>query len=116
MDEQLNELKKQTRYAKITCFSVVGILVVMVLSAILIIPKVNTALDTVNAMFYSANAVLVQVENMHLDEMPIEDLVTTLDDLGEKIDKLDFEALNNTITSLEEVSNSMESFFSLFKR
>lgn len=108
-NEMMKELKKQTLYQKITCFSVVGVLVALVITCLVVVPKVTGALD-------SATAVLNQVENMHLDELPINELVETVDNFGEKVDDLDFNSLNNTIEQLGDAIESMNAVFSVFRR
>lgn len=124
MEELKKSNKDQAVYAKRqyiqTLISTVAVLIVcisIIISGFLILPKVNTLLDSAITSLNNVNSITREISKIDFEGL-IDDVgslvTTTEDDLAltmEKLNSIDFEGLNEGIENLSAVIEPLADFF-----
>lgn len=130
--------RKQVRLARAQCvFSAVTLVccIAILIMAVMFVPKLDTLVTQVSGFVDNAEKVVenlntistdlaeldlsTMMENMNGLITDVDDLITTtregLEDTMEKIDKIDFDALNKAIKDLADVIEPLAKFFNGFR-
>ncbi len=129
--------KKEVRYAKIAAFFTFGLFVILLVAAVIIVPRVINTLETVDSalisashtietadeVIVSANEALKGINTMTSSITGTSDQMNTmltdnseaLTDAVGKMNKIDFEGLNNAIQDLQDAVGPFATFMNRFK-
>ena len=120
--ELLKLMKKQVKFQKISSFCMSGLLVVVLVAALLIVPKTVALLKDANTLVTKANESVTKIDQMS-DSITTasEKLNTLVDENGESLTSavqslsdIDFEGLNKAIKDLQDAVGPMAAFFKKF--
>ena len=122
--------KKEVKYAKRAAFFMMGIFAIFLIAAIIIVPKVvitlnsaNTAIMAANDTLAQANEALTGINTMtgsitgtseKMNSM-LADNSQALTDAVDKMNKIDFEGLNQAIQDLQDAVGPFATFMNKFK-
>ena len=121
--ESLKVEKKHLFWQRISALAVVAIFLVVLVSAIIIIPQVTQTLGHINSVAQKAEAEIENVDTM-VTEMTAasENLNKLVDDNAEglttavtNMSNVDFDGLNKAIEDLQNTVGPMASFFGKFR-
>ncbi|MBR4832096.1 MAG: hypothetical protein IKZ97_05680 [Butyrivibrio sp.] len=122
--EQIRDLtKKQLFYKKISTYCIAGMLALVLISVLVIVPKVSTTLSRINSVAQKAETSLENVDTMTDSILKAsENMNKLVDDNGENLaaavkslSEVDFEGLNKAITDLQDAVGPMASFMKKFR-
>ncbi|CVI68399.1 hypothetical protein NDGK_01202 [Clostridiales bacterium CHKCI001] len=118
MEEQI---KKQSRMMQIMAASCVGVFIIVLVSALILVPKAINAMDMiseiqldldqesmeklttdVDELIVTLNEELQQMTDQ-LSQVDVENLNTAIKNLSEAVEKMDIEELNRAITNLSDI-------------
>lgn len=124
MDELLNLTRKQELWGKITAISVCVIAVVILISALLLVPRTIKTLNNVDVAIETAEDSLVQLDEMskELSEVSVtmnEFMGTNsqaIADSIESLNKIDIDTLNAAISGLRDAVEPFAKFVNMFSR
>lgn len=126
----LEENKKEVYYSRILGFSAIGILIAVVISLVVTVPKVLHTVDNANQVLSEVSATLETAEEAigNITEMSdavknmssnmnsfVEDNANQVSDVMTSIDNINFEDLNKAIKNLSDVVEPLAKFFNVFK-
>ena len=122
--------EKELKLKKITTFSLVGIFVVIQISALVLVPSAKRTINEIHSVAQKAGDT-VEKANGTIDDISgmatklqesadnmngfINDNSETVTDSLKKISEIDFEGLNKGIKDLQDAVGPMASFMSRFK-
>ncbi len=124
-DRIIELLEKQNRTAKLQCaLMVVSALCCVVLVAVLlsVMPRVEGVISQMGNVLTNLEQVTLQLAQADLDGMAanVDALVTTgqesLKQTMEKLDAIDFDALNKAIKDLADIIEPLAKFFNTFRK
>jgi len=140
MDQNYQELitrmetnsRKQVAYARVQCiFSVVAAVccIALLVIGVTVLPKLQTVAQQTDIVLSNLNSVTSELAEVDLTGMidQISSLVTNVDGLVstsqegvettlQKINQIDFEALNKAIKDLSDVIEPIADFFNMFQK
>ena len=140
MDQNFQELitrmeansRKQVAYARVQCiFSVVAAVccIALLVIGITVLPKLQTVAQQTDIVLSNLNSVTSELAEVDLTGMidQISSLLTNVDGLVstsqegvettlQKINQIDFEALNKAIKDLSDVIEPIADFFNMFQK
>ncbi len=140
MDQNFQELitrmeansRKQVAYARVQCiFSVVAAVccIALLIIGVTVLPKLQTVAQQTDIVLSNLNSVTSELAEVDLTGMidQISSLVTNVDGLVstsqegvettlQKINQIDFEALNKAIKDLSDVIEPIADFFNMFQK
>ena len=140
MDQNFQELitrmeansRKQVAYARVQCiFSVVAAVccIALLVIGITVLPKLQTVAQQTDIVLSNLNSVTSELAELEMTGMidQISSLVTNVDGLVstsqegvettlQKINQIDFEALNKAIKDLSDVIEPIADFFNMFQK
>lgn len=121
---EINELlKKQLFFQKMTAYSMTGIFLIMLVAAILIVPRTIKTINQVNQLATQASESVTKIDEMtesittaseNLNGF-IDENAETLTKATKSISEIDFEGLNQAIKDLQDTVGPMATFFGKFK-
>ena len=121
---QIRDLtKKQLFYRKISTCCIACMLVLVLISVLVVVPKVSTTLSHINSVAKKAETSLENVDTMSDSILKAsENMNKLVDDNGANIasavkslSEIDFEGLNKAITDLQDAVGPMASFMKKFR-
>ncbi|WP_026651727.1 hypothetical protein [Butyrivibrio proteoclasticus] len=116
-------LKKQLFFQRLAAISTTGIFLVILVAALLIVPRAIRTINQVNQLATDATNSVAKIDEMtesittaseNLNGF-IDENAETLTKATKSISEIDFEGLNQAISDLQETVGPMASFFSKFK-
>ncbi len=122
-DENIRLLKEQLLWQKIASVGVIGIFAVVLISALMIVPKVTETLSNINNVAMEAGETVGNADEM-ISEMTkaSKNLNNVIDENGEDLTNtmnaiagIDFEGLNEAITELKDTIGPLATFMKRFR-
>ena len=115
LQEQLECARKQMRYSRITCIMATVMALVLVISAVFVVPSLNRAADSIAQ-------VSGQLEELQLQDLELAETLKDIDEFVitsekgvqktiEKLDAVDLEKLNEAIEALRNVVEPLRRIF-----
>ena len=124
LDAQLNAMtKKQLFWQKVASIGVLGIFVVVLISALIMVPKVTMTLSNIDRVSYQVLESMEDIDKMvaemteastSLNRLVSENADTVSGAVGD-LAGIDFEGLNKAIQDLEDTVAHFAAFFRKFK-
>ena len=113
----LEESQKEVRFSRILAYTFIGILIVLVVTAALIVPRALNTLNEIDATISDARVVMDRASSS-LDEISVmtESITKTSDVAFESLGKVDFDELNQAISDLRDAVEPMANFARIFQR
>ena len=126
-DKMMAELNKYSRkqlfWQRIASLAVLGIFAVILIAALVVIPRVLVTLYNVNQVLSDATESLEQINGMvsemttaskNLNEL-VNENAGPLTEAVKNMSNVDFDGLNKAITDLQDTVGPMASFFNKFR-
>lgn len=115
LQEQLECARKQMRYSRVTCIMATVMALVLVISAVFVVPSLNRAADSIAQ-------VSGQLEELQLQDLELAETLKDIDEFVitsekgvqktiEKLDAVDLEKLNEAIEALRNVVEPLRRIF-----
>ena len=110
LTEIRNETRKQAKFAKMSAFFTGGIFVIILVAAIILVPKVSVTLQHADQLIGNANRSLAEITRMSnsvgdmskkVDQL-VADNSEKLTQSVEKLSNIDFAGLNKAIKDLQD--------------
>jgi methyl-accepting chemotaxis protein len=130
-NEKLYDLvKKQLFYQRISTCCIAGILLVAIIVAVVMVPKVNKTVDHVNEAIAQVNTVANKAEkSLENVDVMVEGIIKATDNMNSLVEEnaeeitqatksmseIDFEGLNKAISDLQTAVAPLVTFFSKFR-
>lgn len=112
--------RKQYRMALISMISNVAVLGIVIFITITLLPKVNSALRSLNYIMNDMQSITSELSEVDFDRM-VDDVNTlvndsndSLSDAMKKLNSIDFETLNKAIRNLNDTVEPLAKFFNRF--
>ena len=121
--EMLRVDKKHLFWQRLSALAVVATFLVVLVTAIILVPKVSQTLEHINSVAQKAEAEIENVDGMvtemtaasqNLNKL-VDDNAEGLTDAVTSMSNVDFEGLNKAIEDLQATVGPMASFFSKFR-
>ena len=128
--ELIRKQSKQLRYSRIACIASVVMAAILLVTCVLIVPRVISTIHQFNTLMEQANTVIENANTTlgNFDEMSseitsaayainglVDDNSEVLSESMNKMNSIDFEGLNKAIADLEAVVEPMANFFGKFR-
>ena len=110
LTEIRNETRKQVKFAKISAAFIGGIFVIILVAAIILVPRVSVTLQHADQLIGNANLALAEITRMSnsvgdmskkVDQL-VADNSEKLTESVEKLSSIDFAGLNKAIKDLQD--------------